>query len=315
VCCDGASDGGRKGVKMADRTSFTLQAADGAQLFVHGWKPTVPPRGVVQIAHGMCEHGGRYERLVLALNAAGFAVYAQDHRGHGQTASLQGELGAFGADWKTVVADLGTVRERAAADFPGLPLVLLGHSMGAFLAQQFARAHGEKLSGLVLMGTYREARWLARAGATLAAVESLRLGPRGHSDLLRALTFGAFNRRFAPNRTDFDWLSRDAAAVDRYIADPLCGFPPTVQLWREVLGALAVGLPSPPATLPVCVLVGERDPVCGPDRAANKLVAQFRAAGVQVTHHVYPGARHELLHESNRDDVIRDLLAWLEKVC
>ena len=299
---------------MAEHDTFTVPAADGTPLFVHRWRPAGPPRGVVQAVHGMSEHAGRYGTLAEALNGAGWAVYAHDHRGHGRTAASPASLGDFGAPWSTVVADVGTLRNRIAADFPGLPLVLLGHSMGAFVAQQFAGGHGAGLRGLVLSGTYRESRWLARTGGALARFERLRLGPRGRSRLIRAVTFDAFNRRFAPSRTAFDWLSRDPAEVDRYVSDPLCGAAPTVQLWIEVLGALAAGLPSPPPGLPVCLLTGARDPVCGPDPDARKLAAQFRAAGAQVTHHVYPGARHELFHETNRAEVRQDLLAWLAAI-
>jgi alpha-beta hydrolase superfamily lysophospholipase len=299
---------------MAEDDAFTLPAIDGLPLFVYRWLPAGTPRGIVQVAHGMSEHGGRYQALAQALNQAGFAVYAQDHRGHGRTAVSADDLGYFGASWATVVADLGTVRNRIAADFPGLPIVLLGHSMGAFLAQQNAGERSEGLSGLILTGTYRESRALAQAGAWLARLERWRLGPRGHSRILRALTLGAFNRRFAPTRTAYDWLSRDPQAVDAYLADPHCGFAPSVQLWLELLGALAVGLPVPAPDLPVCVLGGERDPVCGPDPSARKLTAQLRASSAQVTHHVYPGARHELFHETNQAEVTRDLLAWLETI-
>ena len=299
---------------MVERNTFTLPASDGLPLFVRRWLPVGPPRAAVQIVHGMAEHTGRYAALAQALNAAGFAVYAHDQRGHGQTAPRPEDLGYFGAGagWRTVVDDLGAVQRRLAEDLPGLPIILLGHSMGAFVAQQFAAERGGTLRGLALAGTYRENRWLAWTGSCLARLERLRLGPRGHSRIIRALTFGAFNRRFAPNRTHADWLSRDAGEVDQYVADPHCGFPASVQLWVEVLDALAVGLPLP--SLPICVLAGERDPVCGPDPGAKKLVRLMQDAGARVTHHVYPEARHELFHETNRDEVVRDLLAWLERV-
>jgi alpha-beta hydrolase superfamily lysophospholipase len=265
----------------------------------------------------MSEHAARYDGLARAFHSAGYTVYANDHRGHGRTAPTSGDLGypGDGAGWRTYVDDLGSVQARIAADYPGTPIVLLGHSMGAFLAQQFAGEQGESLAGLILSGTYREAPLLARAGAMLARFERRRLGPRGRSKLIQALTFGAFNRRFAPPRTAFDWLSRDGAEVDRYLADPLCGFPVSVQLWVEVLNALAVGLPVPPSRLPVCVLLGERDPVCKPDPTARKLMASFVDAGVdRLSHCVYPGARHELFHETNREEVIRDLIGWLEQM-
>jgi alpha-beta hydrolase superfamily lysophospholipase len=149
----------------------------------------------------------------------------------------------------------------------------------------------------------------------LARFERVRLGRRGRSRLIQALTFRAFNRRFAPTRTAFDWLSRDEMEVDRYLADPLCGFPASLQLWIEVLEALAAGLPSPPSRLPVCIMVGERDPVCGPDPTARKLIASFISAGIdRLSHCVYPNARHELFHETNREEVVRDLIGWLDQI-
>jgi len=299
---------------MAERNTFKLPASDGLPLFVRGWLPDGPPRAAVQIVHGLAEHAGRYEALASALNAAGFAVYAHDQRGHGQTAPGPDDLGYFGDDvvWRAVVDDLGVVQRCLADDLPGLPIILLGHSMGAFVAQQFAAERGGTLRGLALAGTYRENRWLARAGSCLARLERIRLGPRGHSRILRARTFDAFNRRFAPNRTHADWLSREMEEVDRYVTDPHCGFPASIQVWIELLDALASGLPLP--SLPVCVLVGERDPVCAPDPGAKKLVRLLHEAGSRVTHHVYPGARHELFHETNRDEVVRDLLAWMSEV-
>ncbi len=275
------------------------------------------PRAVVQIAHGMSEHAGRYDGLARALNDAGYTVYANEHRGHGQTAPTADDLGYPGdhASWRTLVDDLGVVQRQIVADYPGVPIVLLGHSMGAFLAQQFAGEHGETLAGLVLSGTYRESRLLARGGGLLARLERLRLGRRGHSRLINALTFGAFNRRFAPTRTAFDWLSRNETEVDRYVADPRCGFRPSIQLWIEVLDALAAGLPTPPARLPVCLMIGERDPVGAADPAGLKLVASFIDAGVdRLSHCVYPEARHELFHETNREEVVRDLIDWLGQI-
>jgi alpha-beta hydrolase superfamily lysophospholipase len=271
---------------------------------------------VVQIVHGMSEHAARYDGLAQALNAVGYAVYASDHRGHGKTAPSRDDLGYLGdeADWRTCLDDLGVVQARIVADYPGTPIVLLGHSMGAFLAQQFAGEHGASLAGLVLSGTYRESPLLARAGAMLARFERLRLGPRGRSRLINALTVGAFNRRFSPIRTAFDWLSRDEAVVNRYMADPLCGFPASVQLWIELLNALAEGLPMPPR-IPVCVLLGERDSVCAADPTAQKLIASFINVGIdRLSQCVYPDARHELFHETNRDEVIHDLIGWLDQI-
>ena len=291
--------------------TFTLPAADGLPLFVYQWLPPGPPRAIVQIVHGMAEHAGRYDALAQALMAAEYAVYAHDLRGHGK---MSPHLGIFGpAGWRGCLSDIGVVNERIIADFPELPVVLFGHSMGSFQAQHFAADHEGTLAGLVLSGTYRESRWLARAGALLAGLERMRLGKDGRSPLLHALTIGAFNRKFAPNRTSADWLSRDPAAVDLYLADPCCGFRASIGMWEAVLNALADGLPLPPATLPVLVMVGEVDPVCGPDPGARKLVDLFRrqSADTHVTHKVYRGARHELFHETNRAEVTRDLIAWL----
>ena len=158
------------------------------------------------------------------------------------------DLGFFaGTDgWRRTLEDVFSLRRRIAEEHPAVPVILLGHSMGSFLAQQAAGENGAAFAGLVLSGSYWQPRGLARAGVLLARIESLRIGPRGRSALLQALTLGAYNRRFAPARTPFDWLSRDPEAVDRYAADPVCGFRPTVQLWIDLLGALGRGLPLPP---------------------------------------------------------------------
>lgn len=301
-------------------STYTLAAADAVSLFVYRWLPGAPPKAAIQIAHGLAEHAGRYARLATALTAAGYAVYANDHRGHGRTARRPQDLGFFAESngWRKCLDDLGAVRQRIAADHPGVPIVLVGHSMGSFLAQQVISEQGEALAGAVLSASNGKPPPLAAAGRLLARIERWRLGQHGRSALLHALAFGAFNKPFAPARTPSDWLSRDAAEVDKYVADPLCGFQSSIQLWIDLLDALGdiadpVRQARIPKRLPILVIAGGKDPVSANTKGLEQLLAAYRAAGLErVTHRFYPEARHELFNEVNRDEVTRDLVAWLD---
>jgi alpha-beta hydrolase superfamily lysophospholipase len=303
-------------------TPFVLSTADGIGLSIYRWLPEGPPRAVVQIVHGLGEHAGRYARLAAALNNAGYAVYAADLRGHGRTTTGPADLGflAESGGWEKCLGDLWLLNRRIASDHPGLPVFLLGHSMGSFLVQDFIGAHGDALAGAILSGSEGKPSLLASAGRVVARLEKLRLGPRGRSALIHALAFGAYNRSFQPARTPFDWLSRDPAEVDRYAHDPLCGFVPAVQLWIDLFDALGrIARPSHlrrvPKSLPVYVIAGDRDPVSNHARGLEKLLAAYRRAGLErVAHRFYPGARHEPFNETNRDEVTRDLIAWLDAV-
>lgn len=303
-------------------STFRMSTSDGVEVSVRRWLPDTAPQAVVQIAHGVAEHGGRYARLAEALTAAGYAVYAGDHRGHGLTARTPDDLGFFAErdGWARCVGDLWQLNRRIAAELPGLPIVLIGHSMGSFMAQQFISEHGSALAGVVLSGSAGGLPAGAGIARTLARLERLRLGPRGTSALLGRLTFGSFNKQFEPARTPFDWLSRDEAEVDRYVTDPLCAFPLSVQLTIDVLDAIGdvtrpVRRSCIPKHLPIHVIAGTRDPVGENTRSVVKLLDAYRSAGLaRVTHRLYPEARHELFNERNRSEVTGDLLAWLSGV-
>ena len=297
---------------------FTFRADDGHRLLARRWLPEAPPRAVVQIAHGLAEHSGRYARLAQALNGAGYAAYASDLRGHGP-ASAPTDLGHF-ADrdgWAKAVDDLWTFNRLIASEQPGVPVVFLGHSMGSLIGRSFVAKHSEALAGAAYSGSNGKAPPIAALGRWIARAERLRLGPRGKSPLIFKMWFGGFNKPFEPARTAFDWLSRDPAEVDAYVADPLCGFLFSTQLAIDVLDALP-GLSSPMSLapirkdLPIYVFSGEKDPV-----GANiqGLIDALKAAGFsRLTTRIYPGARHETLNETNRDEVVRDLIAWLDGV-
>jgi alpha-beta hydrolase superfamily lysophospholipase len=300
--------------------TFLFEADDGRKLFVYRWLPEdgARRRGVLHIVHGMAEHAGRYARAAEALTAAGWAVYAHDHRGHGKTARWESELGYFDGGFRRTVRDLVELVALGKREQPGLPLVLFGHSMGSYMVQAFLAEHGDSVHAAVLSGTSGKPSVLASAGRGIALLERLRLGERGRSEILRQMSFGGFNKRFKPNRTASDWLSRDEAEVDKYIADPRCGFPCTASLWVEVLGAIAeFSRPEQqariPKGLPIYVFAGTRDPVGEDAKSVEQLLGAYRAAGLtRVKHRLYEGGRHEMLNETNRDEVTRDLLAWLE---
>ncbi|TQN42426.1 alpha-beta hydrolase superfamily lysophospholipase [Blastococcus colisei] len=292
-----------------------LQRPDGSRVHYRRWLPDGDVRGTVHVVHGASEHSGRYSRLAGALTARGLAVYAMDLRGHGRTAESTG-IGRFGGPGvDAVLGDIEALHLVMDDRHPEVPRVLLGHSMGSVIALAGAERNGADLAGLVLSGPIGVAPHLAASVDALE--EAVAAGAGDHA--LDAL--GAFNASFEPARTRYDWLSRDPAEVDAYIADPLCGDEmPLTAAYAAGVFALAVRAATPdavaalPAGLPVLLLSGELDPVGGADAVQVTALAQlFAARGLAVEQHVYPEARHEVFNEINRDEVVGDLLAWLEQ--
>jgi alpha-beta hydrolase superfamily lysophospholipase len=298
-----------------------LRADDGAELFLYIWRPVTAPRAAIQIVHGMAEHAGRYARSAQQLTAAGFAVYAIDLRGHGRTAAAS-ELGYFAprGGWQRVVADLHCVQQRIAADLPGVARFMLGHSMGSMLLRDYLCSHAPEIAGAVLSSTSGGTGVLAKLGGAIARLERRRLGATGHSQLLQRLSFGNFNKAFAPNRTEYDWLSRDHGEVDKYVSDPLCGFPLTVQGWIDVFTGIEwiehdANICRMRGNLPIYLFSGDRDPVGRRTRGVHWLINAYRRLGLtELTFRFYPEGRHEMLNETNRDEVHRDLIAWFDAV-
>ena len=268
---------------------FRYQGADGTGLAGFRWSRAARPKAILQLAHGAGEHAGRYFERLAPIVDAGYLVYASDHRGHGLTSGMThlGDFGPGGAP--AAVDDMAVLSRLARAENPDLPLILMGHSMGAMFAQAYVLDHADLIDALVLSGT---------AGP----------GPRNPAGP---------NSAYANPRTDYDWLSRDDAEVDKYIADPFCG----IKFTRDSAASFASlrerelspeALAGVPRGLPTYVFVGDEDPINQNLTRLTPLVDAYRAAGLDVSLKVYPGGRHEMLNETNRDEVVADLLAWLD---
>ncbi|MEU6391752.1 alpha/beta hydrolase [Streptomyces sp. NPDC046939] len=307
-------------------TTSALSTGDGATVATYTWLPEGGrPRAFVQIAHGAAEHGLRYDRFARFLTAQGYGVIASDHRGHGATAASTGGLGVTDDAepgtvdaWIAIVEDIKAIGDQARALHPDVPFVLLGHSLGSLLAREYAQRHADDLMGLILSGTFRSLPG-ADNEASIASLEAdiARTGRAAPSSYVTDL-FASFNDPY-PHRTGFEWLSRDEAEVDAYVADERCGFPFAAGLTLDWVRAVRrindpANLARIPADLPIHVAVGTEDPCNQRMTLVHELLEDFRYVGVtDLTWRGYEGARHEILNETNRDEVQADLLAWLDK--
>ena len=301
-----------------EKIPFTSVA--GQPLTLHLWQTDAPCRGVIQLVHGMAEHIARYDRLARALCAAGYTVAGHSHLGHGEDAR-EDELGFFGRKdgWDHLVEDVHAAHEMLLKRFPGQRFAILGHSMGSFVTREYLLRYGGDLTAAVICGT----GWfpgplcsVARAAAALCGVFG---GWQKPAPLVDRLMSKDNNKAFAPVRTPFDWLSRDTAEVDKYMADLRCGFLFTARGYYDMFTGLKSLsrlqlLAALPGNLPVLFISGDADPIGAQGKGVSTVAQQFRDAGVRdVTVRLYPGARHELFNETNRDEITAELIDWLNR--
>jgi alpha-beta hydrolase superfamily lysophospholipase len=290
---------------MSTPERFQFKSDDGLSIACVKWGNGHHVRGVVQLAHGLGEHVGRYTQLAETLAQAEFVVYGNDHRGHGLTAKPAGSFGDFGpGGFDQLVEDMVSLRVIAKDEHRGKPYILLGHNLGSFAAQQFVLDHSHSIDGLALSGS-------GTLDGLVRVAQSIAPG----DDPMKLM-----NAAFEPARTPFDWLSRDNAQVDAFIKDPLC-FPSLKPESMESFLDAFPRLANPREIrkvrddLPVYIFSGNDDPVGQRLEGIRVLIDRYRSAGLTSTSHdFYSGGRHEMLHEINRRDVITNLLVWMSSI-
>lgn len=302
------------------RTS--LASPTGAELNLYVREAAGNPRAVVQINHGLAEHAARYASFADFLSQRGFHVYAHDHRGHGATKAPDAPLGKF-ADTDgiaKVIADVDAVHDLIATEHPGLPVIVFGHSLGASVALNFVLRHSGRVHAAAIWNGNFSQGLLGQLALGILGWERMRLGSDVPSRLLPKLTFQAWGKAVPNHRTLFDWLSRDPVEVDKYVADPLCGWDASISMWRDVVNmAQHAGKDSSFAgvrrDLFVNLVGGEKDPASDYGKAVHHLAKRMRAMGFSnLVSKVYPETRHESLNEVNRDVVMDDFAAWADGV-
>ncbi|MBZ2187608.1 lysophospholipase [Alcanivorax sp. JB21] len=313
-------------LSASDPVVKRVTAKDGHEITVRLWPTAAVPCGVIHWLHGMAEHSGRYASLAAALNAGGWHVCVHDHRGHGESVSANCPQGHFAdlGGWQSVLGDISCVQHWLREQYPALPHVLGGHSMGSFTALAWAEQHASdqdtSLAGLILCGSDYSPGWFYRLARLPILFERRRRGPRGTSPLIRGMTFDAWARTLKARHTDFDWLSRDSDEVSAYIKDPACGFDCTTQLWCDLMGGLIrahapANLRRLPAALPILLIAGDSDPMSRHGKGMQGLYKALQRTGSAVIRFTeFPGARHEILNDYCRAEVHATLRGWLDDV-
>jgi len=299
--------------------TFSLTCADGHQMPVYAWLPLATPICVLHIAHGMAEYALRYDPIALMLVQQGIAVYAHDERAHGNAVASIALQGIAEKEWfNKQVNDLHLMMQHLRSEYPQQKIFLMGHSMGSFICQRFFQMHGKDVDGLILSATNGKHDPLLGFGIGLSWLQMKLLGHNYRSVLIDKLSFQKFNMGFAPNRTAHDWLSRNEAEVDKYLADPQCGWVSSATFFyfffKGIRDAFSKkNIAQIPLSIPVYAFAGDKDPVGLQGKGFMQLINNWTAAGVKdITYKLYPGGRHEMMNDINRDEVIADLVKWIK---
>jgi alpha-beta hydrolase superfamily lysophospholipase len=304
------------------REEYRFDSATGVcRIFARSIAPAdkTKVRGVLQVVHGMAEHGERYQVMAYYMAYHGYAVFIHDHAGHGRSVENDTLLGYFGEKdgWKALIEDVRILAEKAMEKYPNRPMFLLGHSMGSFVARAYAAQYGDELTGAIFCGT-SGANPGAAAGIAVAGIVEKFKGELYRSPFIDHIAFGSYNKRYENPRTPFDWLSRDESEVDLYIKDPYCGFLFTAAGYKDMFTLLQsvsgkAWYRSVPKKLPILLISGSMDPVGGYGKGVRQVYADLMKTGHEnVKIRVYDGARHELFNETNAKDVLHDLLEWAD---
>ena len=306
------------------RQTEAFQLSDGKDILLHKWQPEENRgvAGVIQLIHGSCEHIGRYDEFASFLADEGYVVYGWDLRGHGLSVAINEELGYFGEvnGWNLMLGDISKINSFIREKHPNEKIVLIGHSMGSFLARHYAITHGGSIDGLIAIGTAHNPRILLQLGRCLAEVDIMVRGPRNRSDLIYGLSYGSFNKGFSPPRTKQDWLTRNDKIVDSFLSDTLCGFVLTSAGFRDMFrGLLEItsyhNIVKNPKELPMLLLSGKEDPVGQGGKQVKKAYDLYKKAGIKnIQIKLYEEMRHEILNELQREVVFKDILEWLNMV-
>ncbi|MBN8952210.1 MULTISPECIES: alpha/beta hydrolase [unclassified Rhizobium] len=299
-----------------------LNSPTGATLAYHHLPTAIDARGVLLISHGLAEHSRRYETFANAMAAQGFHVYAHDHRGHGETVAYDAPIGRFARrdGVEQVIADVLAMRELAASTHPGLPIILFGHSMGGLISLNAAVTYPDKFDAVTVWNSNFNPGIAGRAAQLILRTERMFKGSDVPSGPLPKLTFGTWARSIPNRRTDFDWLSRIPAQVDKYVADPLCGFDASVSLWLDIF---ELTFRAPQRTyldrlsrdMPIHLVGGGKDPATDNAKAISWLANHLKGAGLaHITTEIYPDMRHETLNDIGAEQAISDFADWCKKM-
>jgi alpha-beta hydrolase superfamily lysophospholipase len=298
------------------------ESPTGASLAYHYQSAEGTERGVLVVCHGLAEHSRRYQRFAEAVAVRGYHIYVHDHRGHGETTAPDASRGQFsrkdGADKAT--DDVVAMRDLAASAHPGLPIILFGHSMGGVIALNAAVAHPKKFHAVAVWNSNLHPGFPGRVAQLILRAERMLKGSDVPSGLLPRLTFGAWGNSIPGRRTTFDWLSRDPAEVDKYIADPLCGFDASTSLWLDIF-ELSFRAPQTaylgllPRDMPIHLVGGGQDPATDRARAVEWLANRLKSMGFShMTATIYPEMRHETLNEIGADRAMSAFADWCDQV-
>ena len=297
-----------------------IPSTDGKnKLHVVIWEPNIQVIGVVQISHGMVEYIKRYDEFARYLNQYGILVVGNDHLGHGVTAKTDDDWGYFCSDnmSETVVEDLYKITCFAKKNYPDVPYFLFGHSMGSFMARRYIMTYGNELDGVIISGTGNQSGSVLKAGKIMVSLTKLFKGDRYRSRMLKNMFFSKFNARIPNVRTSNDWLTKDEAIVDKYNADKYCTYSFTVNGYRTLLEVLSFiqnenNIEKIPKNLPVFLIAGEEDPVGNYGKAVKNVYEIYEQAGIEdISIKLYKDDRHELINETDKEDIYEDIRGWM----